>query len=313
MNNKGFTLVELLGVIVILVVIFLVIFPATKLIINRSETTIYQTQINKMLKASYDYSLNNLSILPYKNEKSYITLAELIYNGYIDPIKNPNTDDFFPEDSIISIENVGNKYRNRDKSALKYGDYLYKAEFDEMDSADYLYNKPRIVINDVAETSMGYSIILNQGDIYTENNITVYENDTSDVDITSDVRIVKNIFFNDDLVDSVDTTKIGIYTVKYVAIKELNDKVYSSSVDLKITITDTVAPELTIPGNVTISISDTTFDILAGVSCTDNSGDCTITYTGLINFGISGTNVIEYSASDASGNVSTKRRTITIE
>ena len=50
MNNKGFTLVELLGVIVILIVIFLVIFPATRVLIERSEKTVYQTQINKILK-----------------------------------------------------------------------------------------------------------------------------------------------------------------------------------------------------------------------------------------------------------------------
>ena len=43
--KKGFTLVELLGVIILLMVIFLLVFPATKLIINKSEDTVYKTQI----------------------------------------------------------------------------------------------------------------------------------------------------------------------------------------------------------------------------------------------------------------------------
>lgn len=314
MKKNGFTLVELLGVIVILIVIFLVIYPATRVIINRSETTVYQTQVNKMLKATYDYSLNNLSILPTKNEKNYITLSELIYNGYLDPLKNPNTNDFFPDDSIISIENVGNKYRNRDKYAIKYGDYLYKAEFDEMDTADYLNNKPRIVIENVVETSKGYTIILNQGDVYTENNIIVYKNETSSEDITNNTKIIKNIFFNNEIVNSVDTSKIGIYSVKYVAVsRDITGKVYSSSEVLKITISDTLAPTLTIPTNNTISTTDTTFDIMAGVSCTDNSGKCDVTYTGIINFGVIGTYTLEYKATDSSGNVTTQKRIITVE
>lgn len=312
MNNKGFTLVELLGVIVILIVIFLVIFPATRVLIERSEKTVYQTQINKILKASYDYSLNNLSVLPTKNEKSYITLAELIYNGYIDPIKDPNTDDYFPDDIIISIENVGNKYRNREKNAIRYGDYLFKTEFDEMNTDEYLQNKPKIVIQDIEKTSKGYTTILNQGDVFVDATPIVYDN--SDNVITDEVRIITNIFFDDEMVNSVDTTKIGIYTIRFVAIyTDSDDKVYSASEVWNVVISDLEPPVITLPNNNTISMSDTTFDIMDGVSCEDNSGDCTVTYDGVINFGVQGTNTLEYKATDKSGNVATRTRVITVE
>ena len=312
MNNKGFTLIELLGVIVILIVIFLVIYPATRVLIERSEKTVYQTQINKILKASYDYSLNNLSVLPTKNEKSYITLAELIYNGYVDPLKNPNTDDYFPDDGIISIENVGNKYRNREKDAIRYGDYLFKVEFDDINTDEYVQNKPKIVIQDIEKTSKGYTTILNQGDVFVETTPIVY--DSNDVDITNSVRIITNIFFDDEIVTSVDTSKIGIYTIRFVAIyTDTNKKVYSSSEVWNVVIADIEPPEIVIPGNETLSITDTTFDIMNGVSCVDNGGDCTVTYDGILNFGIQGTYTIEYKATDKSGNVATATRVITIQ
>ena len=53
MKNKGFTLVELLGVVVILVVIFLLVFPSVNKILFTSKKTVYQTQINKILNAAY--------------------------------------------------------------------------------------------------------------------------------------------------------------------------------------------------------------------------------------------------------------------
>ncbi len=95
--------------------------------------------------------------------------------------------------------------------------------------------------------------------------------------------------------------------------RDITGKVYSSSEVLKITISDTLAPTLTIPTNNTISTTDTTFDIMAGVSCTDNSGKCDVTYTGIINFGVIGTYTLEYKATDSSGNVTTQKRIITVE
>ena len=312
MKKNGFTLVELLGVIIILIVIFLLVFPATKLIINKSETTVYQTQINKILKASYDYSLNNLSILPSKGEKNYLTLAELIAGGYIDAMVNPKTDEYFSDDSLISVENVGSKYKNTSKNAIKYGDYLYKVEFDEMDSTDYIENKPKIVIPGIEKTSKGYTTIVNQDGVFNYVEPEIYT--AQDVLIVSGARVIKNIFLNGELVDEIDTSVVGIYNIKLVAIYAIDDKVYSSVETWNVVITDIEPPTITLPeGNNTISTTATMFDILDGVSCHDNSGICSLSYTGVINFGIAGTNIIEYKAIDESGNVATATRVITVE
>ena len=312
MKKNGFTLVEILGVFIILIVIFLLVFPATKLIINKSETTVYQTQINKILKASYDYSLNNLSILPSKGEKNYLTLAELIAGGYIDAMVNPKTDEYFSDDSLISVENVGSKYKNTSKNAIKYGDYLYKVEFDEMDSTDYIENKPKIVIPGIEKTSKGYTTIVNQDGVFNYVEPEIYT--AQDVLIVSGARVIKNIFLNGELVDEIDTSVVGIYNIKLVAIYAIDDKVYSSVETWNVVITDIEPPTITLPeGNNTISTTATMFDILDGVSCHDNSGICSLSYTGVINFGIAGTNIIEYKAIDESGNVATATRVITVE
>lgn len=310
--KKGFTLVELLGVIILLMVIFLLVFPATKLIINKSEDTVYKTQINKILKATYDYSLNNLSVLPKKGNKNYVTIGELIYGGYMDTLINPKTNEYFQDDALISIENVGSKYKNKSKNAIKYGDYLYKIEFDEMDSDDYIANKPKIVIPGIEKTSKGYTTILNQEETFVYVNPVIYNQ--QDVDITNNARVIKNILLDGKLVDSIDTSVVGIYSIKLVAVyTDINDKVYSSSEVWNVVITDLEIPVITLPDNNTISITDNTFDILNGVSCHDNSGECSITYTGSINFGIAGTNIIEYKATDKSGNVATATRVITVQ
>ena len=47
--NKGFTLVELLGVIAVLILIFMLAVPAVNKVIHNSENTIYDIQINKIL------------------------------------------------------------------------------------------------------------------------------------------------------------------------------------------------------------------------------------------------------------------------
>ena len=90
MNKKGFTLIELLAVLTILIVIFLLIFPSVKNIISNSEETIYQTQINTILNAAYDYSLENLNTLPEDGNKTFVTLGQLKNYGYISSdVENP--------------------------------------------------------------------------------------------------------------------------------------------------------------------------------------------------------------------------------
>lgn len=221
MKKNGFTLIELLGVVTILILIFLLVIPVVTKIIDRGEKTVYDVQIDRILKATYDYSLKNLSTLPERDEKNYISLAELIYSGYIDPIKNPKTDEYFDVDMIISIENVGSKYKNTDKNARKNGEYLYKIEVNEADEETVINNDLTIELTGLDSDELGYTSIIDQGDVFVDVDPVVYDNLGNE--ITNNVKLVKIILFNDSIAPSVDTSKVGIYTIKYVAILDSDE------------------------------------------------------------------------------------------
>lgn len=308
--NKGFTLVELLGVIAVLILIFMLAVPAVNKVVNNSENTIYDIQINKILNSAYDYSLKNLSILPNKYQKNYITLSDLIYSGIIDPVENPITNELFPDDYLISIENVGTKYRNRDKYAKKNGNYLYKIEVEEMEDDDYIANKPQIYLEDLDRNNNSYTTRINQEGVFEEQEPIIYDKNGDEIE---DARVTKNILFEGDVVPSVDTSKIGIYKINFVAIYESNNRTYANALTWNVIIVDTEAPTITLPNNSTIATSVNTFDLMNGVKCIDNSGKCDITYSGTINYGTRGTYVITYTAVDDAGNISSSRRIITVE
>ena len=139
MNKKAFTLVELLGVVIILIIIGLLVFPNVYNIIKQSRETIYQSQIRSILNAAYDYSLKNTDYLPVGSEIKYLTLGELKYEGLIDAnIKNPIEEEEFPNNLVISIRNVGPKYEYDKTLSKMEGYYLYTAEINKLNNTTNL-------------------------------------------------------------------------------------------------------------------------------------------------------------------------------
>lgn len=310
MNNKGFTLVELLGIIVLLIIIFALVYPSVILVINSGKETVEQKQINDILMSAYDYSIKNTKYLPERNDTTFITLSELKMIGSIKPkITNPVTDEEYPDDLVISIKNVGSKYNEKSKYAKRTGDYLYTLEVEKINSEDYESNRPNIeLIGLDANSSKNYVSTIDVNSNYNE--VEYNATDKNGKDITDKVTI--NILYNDKAVESIDTTTAGIYYINYTVI---DDEGYARMVTRSVIITDEMAPTLTVPTSTTISISDKTFDLLdkSEVNCSDNSGRCEITYTGEIKFGTLGKYVIEYTAKDPSGNTTKEKRVITIE
>lgn len=312
MNKKGFTLIELLAVLTILIIIFLLVFPSVKKIISSSEDTVYQTQINTILNATYDWSLENLSELPNENDKIYITLGQLKYNGYIEAdIKDPNTDEQIPDDFVISISNVGSKYKNEDVYAKKNGNYLYKVEVNLMNSSNYDERRPEIILtgkNLEANSTDDYVTTINQNSLLEEATYTATS--YNDNDLTDKVTI--NIMYNDNAVDEVDTSKVGIYYINYTVIDNFG---YANTVIRSVIVTDTESPTITIPDETVISYGLSSYDLMEGVTCTDNSGKCNIAIENseVVKFGETGKYIVKYIASDSAGNVSTLERVITIE
>ena len=307
MNKKAFTLIELLAVIALLVIIFILVVPAVNKVINRAKDTTYQKQINTILDAAYDWSLKNTENLPSEGNKTFVTLSDLKFDGFIDSdIKDTKTSEPFPDDLVISITNVGNTYKNKNTYAKKMGAYLYKLEEDSFThSGAGIY--PTIILNELtADSSGNYLEKVNiKGTVL---DVKYTATDSNDNDITDRVKV--RITKDDKVVTTIDTSKDGIYKMIYTVI---DDRGLAKSVIRNIVISDIEPPKLVVPENTTIETTVTTYNLNTGVSCTDNMGVCTISISGEIEFGKAGKYVIEYTAKDSSGNTTTEKRVITVE
>lgn len=92
MKQKAFTLIELLGVIVILGLLALIIYPVVNNVIQNNKGKLYNENISRIEKVAYNWSLENDNLLS-KDEDYTLTLAQLKQGGYLkdEEIKNVKT------------------------------------------------------------------------------------------------------------------------------------------------------------------------------------------------------------------------------
>ena len=123
MNNKGFTLVELLGVIAILAIIGAIVFPIVSNVINKGLDDTDDAQIKSIEKAAENWANANMFILPKNNgEFTNIKVEKLQKEGYLedDCIKNPkvdNDDECSYNNACVKIEKTE---KEGDSSNPKY-------------------------------------------------------------------------------------------------------------------------------------------------------------------------------------------------
>ena len=114
MNKKGFTLAELIGVIVVLSLICLITVPAIASVLKTNKKSLCETQLNNILAAAKSYASENLLSMPISDEEGKntrtITIQDLIDNGYIEGnIQNPVTKEEFDPEIEITIKKTGKK------------------------------------------------------------------------------------------------------------------------------------------------------------------------------------------------------------
>lgn len=306
--KKGFTLVELLGALVILSILLLIVFTAVSGIIKNSMNTVYNKQINSILSGAYDYTLKYPNELPKeKNEIKYISLLKLQKNGFVDELINPKTKELFPIDLVVQIKYTGGNYKYDSKLSKLYGSYLYTVLVNDANKSNNILLKPSITIDELELNSDGtYYYKFDIGNEYVSYSPTVGDNVHNIITIILDNPYDKG----GNEVQTIDTTKKGVYYKYFIAI---DDNGNSNYIVQNIVIDDIEAPSLTIPEDTTeIAKSVTSYDLKEGVTCTDNSTKCTITTEGTVSFGTSGSYQIKYIAKDPSGNTTTKTRTIRV-
>lgn len=91
--KKGFTLIEVLSVIVILGVVALIAFPAVDSVIKNSRQKAYEQNIEHIEAAAMSYSVSN--DLGYETTEYKIEIADLQNAGLLDDedIKDPRSKD----------------------------------------------------------------------------------------------------------------------------------------------------------------------------------------------------------------------------
>ncbi len=121
--KKGFTLAELLGVIIILALISMIAIPAITTSLNKHKKNLCSTQISYIITAAKNWGADHLLELPDEGETQNISLSQLIQQGYMkgDPqatteeeklkIINPNTEKYFEPDPVVTITKVGKNYQ----------------------------------------------------------------------------------------------------------------------------------------------------------------------------------------------------------
>ena len=126
--KKGFTLVELLGVIVILAVISMIAVPLIDRSINEGDEDLYNTQMNQILKAAKNYYAENLEKLNSVGggcdeeciSDCCVTLETLQEDGYLPTeVDNPKTGETFkPNEIVVLVTKNGQhfEYKVVDKS-----------------------------------------------------------------------------------------------------------------------------------------------------------------------------------------------------
>ena len=107
MNKKGFTLIELMAVVTILVILSLIIVPIVDKNVKRSKDDMYKIQVENIRMAGVGYFSDNVSSRPSVGSFCSVPISILVDQGYISgDVVNPKTGESFG-DIYIQIKNIG--------------------------------------------------------------------------------------------------------------------------------------------------------------------------------------------------------------
>ncbi|MBS5777961.1 MAG: DUF5011 domain-containing protein [Candidatus Faecisoma sp.] len=194
--KKGFTLIEMIGAIILLGTLSLLIIPIVNKNIKQSKEKLYIAQIEEIKLATEKWAYKNMDMLPNDEGKVVeVTLLELKKSGDLPlDIRDPRTNTLISNQTTVQIIYTNNMY-----------EYIVN---DYSDSNDVNIDKyaPTIVLNG---NSVEYVTLNSQ---YTEKGVVAkdYENN-----IINDVTIQYQK--NNVEVSKINTSLVGTYTVYYTA------------------------------------------------------------------------------------------------
>ena len=295
--KKGFTLVELLGVLIVLGLIALVTVPIASTAVKDSKNKLYNSQVERIIEASKKYVLENIdnTEIISKDLYNYVSLETLKTGGYLEnrDIKDPRTKQVM--DGCVTISYSSNKFN------YEYSD-LNCVDLNEG-------NAPTItILNNEYNIKVEVNSTFDLTTVNSKVSATSHSGASLEVD---DPKITKN----GKVVSSIDTS---ILNAKYVLTYNVTDPSnnLSNKTKINIIINDTEAPTISVLGsleNQSINITLGERYTIPDAVVTDNSGE-TIEplISGTVNTDTIGSNIITYKAVDSSGNVNTYILTVNV-
>ena len=300
MKTRAFTLVELLGVIVLLGILGVVIIPKVGDSITNSKETAFITQEEQIKKAAYDFIVDNVELFDNTNTIT-IKLGVLKQKGYLPiNIKNPKTRKNISNDSTITITKTNDKF----EIALNLIDLIEVTE-----SIDN--NSPIIVLSG---NYVEY-INVNSNEIEVNNNLIqngAKAYSSSGEEITT---ITTQIKLGETEKTSIKTNTLDTYEITYTA----TDNGKTTSATRTVIIRDNEAPLIVFQKETTLLADQVNgYDLREGVSITDNFENIDPYNEQKLKVNSSLSNIpgkylVTYTATDESGNTTTERRVIIVE
>ncbi len=290
-KKNGFTLVELLAVLVILSFILIATVPAVSGILSRNRQRLYRDQVDTILRVSKDWALKNSDLLPSDGNTYYLTLGELAAEGLIesDEIYDPRTEERMR--GCVLIENSANKYTYsyEEKECSEFTENLLPViEVVGGANQETEINEPYQLPAVTAHSASGKVLSVGEPEIRT----------------------------NGSVVSSVTTTQLNqVYSITYSAVDD--ETGYERKYTMTLTVVDTTKPVISVMNyteSTTIEVNRNSNFQIPTATVTDNSGETIqAEVDGSVNTSKADTYELTYMATDSSGNTSVLILTVVVK
>lgn len=112
MKSRGFTLVEVLGIIVVLGIIAVIATPVVQGTIEKNREKMFDVIMEQLTDSAKDWAAKNASQLPNdNNEYLDVSLGDLKTNGVLKiNVQNPKSNNVFSDESFVRITRNNNNF-----------------------------------------------------------------------------------------------------------------------------------------------------------------------------------------------------------
>ena len=112
MKSKGFTLVEVLGIIVVLGIIAVIVTPVVQGTIEKNREKMFNVMMDQLIDSAKDWAAKNASQLPNDNNDYLdVSLGNLKISGVLKiNVQNPKSNNTFSNESFVRITRKNNNF-----------------------------------------------------------------------------------------------------------------------------------------------------------------------------------------------------------